>query len=143
MCYSNTQRGASLFFAFLTITLILGIVFGINTLFLDQLKSVRNIGTSVGSLAAADAGIERVFYDDRNGVDVTDNYCPYPQPRVPPGPYAHCTETINLGSGIFLRFTLEITLPSDPLPIVCPAARYCAKSTGTVLGIDRALKILR
>lgn len=132
MCYCNTQRGASLYFAFLTITLILGMVLGINALFLEQLKSVRNIGISVLALNGADAGIESIFYDDRAGVNIIAK-CPFDSNL--------CDNIlINLGGGLFIRYSIHVFPPSA----TCAAAHYCAKSTGGTGGnISRAIKILR
>lgn len=58
------EKGASLYFSVLVVTLLLGIGIGIHSLFVIRIEELRGLGKSVIALYAADAGVEHVLYLD-------------------------------------------------------------------------------
>jgi len=62
---NNSQKGISLYITIIILGLISGIVFGLSSLFLNQVKMSRTIGDSFKAFYAADAGIEQSLYSIR------------------------------------------------------------------------------
>ena len=62
---SNSERGVSLIITFFIMIIILAIVLSVSTLLYSEIKVMRNLGNSMISLYAADSGIEKVLYYDR------------------------------------------------------------------------------
>ena len=62
---SNSESGVSLILTFFIMIIILVIVLSISILLYSEVKVIRNIGNSVGGFYAADSGIEKVLYYDR------------------------------------------------------------------------------
>lgn len=63
--FNNSQRGVSLIITFFIMIIILAVVLSISALLYSEVKVIRNIGNSIISLYAADSGIEKVLYYDR------------------------------------------------------------------------------
>lgn len=124
----KTEAGVSLYLALMVMSLMLGIAFGISTLLIDQFVSLRGAGFSSLAMEAADAGIEKIFYDDRKGIDVLSE-CPVASP---------CNQTLSNGA------TYAITVVG-PGVSGCPSSgvTYCAKSLGSYQGAQRAIRIAR
>ena len=61
MLDTNNQKGISIIFAMLIITVILGIAFGVSAILLSQVEMLRDVGYSVVAFYAADTGIENVL----------------------------------------------------------------------------------
>lgn len=117
------ERGFSIFFAIIVMSLLLSIGFGINTLILSELRILRGVGDSVFAFGAADAGIERVLYIDKTDCDI--------DPTDLTSALVDClganiplTET-ELSNGS--KYTLTVEPATAP---GCPGAHYCAKSEG-------------
>ncbi len=113
-------------------SVMLGIALGISALLIGQFASLRGIGYSAFALEAADAGIEKIFYDDKKNINVLVE-CP--SGALPP-PSA-CTQTLANGA------TYVVTVVG-PGVSGCPAGvTYCAKSTGTFQSTQRKIRIAR
>ena len=69
---AQKEKGAALYIAILTMVLVLGIVFGVGTIFLGQIKTLQGVGHSVVALYAAEAGFENILYQDFQGNTITD-----------------------------------------------------------------------
>lgn len=126
--FSNSkkyQKGVSLYLAVMIMSLILGAAFGVNALLQNQLREIRSIGYSMFALGAADAGIERIFYDAQKGIDVLAE-CPVSAPCV-----------FELPNGA--QYVITVTGPGPN----CPAEAYCAKSVGSFESAQRAIRIAR
>lgn len=66
MEFKISQKGAvSLYLALITMIILLAIGLGITTIIISQMRMIRGIGDSVVALYAADAGIERILYEDK------------------------------------------------------------------------------
>lgn len=60
----DSQKGTAVYIAVLVIVIVLGIALGLSSAFLSQVETLRGIGRSVLALNAADAGIERILFED-------------------------------------------------------------------------------
>jgi hypothetical protein len=58
------QKGASIAFAIIILSILLAMALSLMTIFLNQKVMIKGIGDSVGAFYAADTGIERVLYID-------------------------------------------------------------------------------
>jgi len=116
------ERGFSIFFAVIVMSLLLSIGLGINTLVLSELRILQGVGDSVFSFGAADAGIERVLYIDKTACDIDPTNTPALLIclgiNVPIGVQA-------LSNGASYSLVIEDSSAPD-----CLVARYCAKSEG-------------
>ena len=117
----NYQKGVSLYFAVIVMALMMAIVLGITSIIIYSLKTVKEIGNSVVSLYAADTGIEKALYDDKqyretNGVP------------IPAGSYSDSLEYITPTSSYVVNFDEGV---------------IHATSTGSYIGIQRAVNIDR
>ena len=64
--FNNSQKGILLIITFFILTIILAIVLSISTILYSEIKIIRNIGNSIVAFYAADSGIEKTLYYDRN-----------------------------------------------------------------------------
>ena len=64
---TEKQKGVSLIITFFIMIIILIIVMSIITLLYGEAKVIRNRGNSVASFYAAESGVEKVLYFDRQG----------------------------------------------------------------------------
>jgi len=62
---TNNQKGVSLIITLFIMIIILFVVLSISSLLYSQVKVIRNVGDSVVSFYAADSGVEKVLYYDR------------------------------------------------------------------------------
>lgn len=62
---NKSQRGISLYLAIIVLGIISGIVFGLTSLFLGQIKTLTTIGDSMKSFYSADSGVEHSLYNIR------------------------------------------------------------------------------
>ena len=118
------EKGFTIFLAIITMSLLLSIGLGINTLILSELRILRGVGDSVFACGAADAGIERVLYIDKTDCDI--------DPTDITSALVDCLDdefvdlgvhTLTNGSGYTL--VVEAGGTAD-----CPVDNYCAKSKG-------------
>ncbi len=65
MTKPEKQKGVSLIITFFIMIIILAVVLSVSLLLYGEIKVIRNIGNSMVSLYAADSGIEKVLYYDR------------------------------------------------------------------------------
>ena len=64
----NSEEGISLVITFFITVIIIGIVLVVSTILYSQIKVIRNIGESVISFYAADSGIEKILFYDRQAM---------------------------------------------------------------------------
>lgn len=117
MQYSS-QKGISLYLAIMILSVLLALALGISSIFLGQVKDLRQMGYSVTSFYAADAGIEQVLLTRA-------------------APTSSCTQTAPCPLGNGADYFLTIT----PSGGTCTALNYCIKSTGEYQGVRRAIEI--
>lgn len=61
----DSQKGVSLIITFFIMIIILSVVLSISIILYSEVKVIRNISNSIVGLYAADSGIEKVLYYDR------------------------------------------------------------------------------
>ena len=59
---TNHNKGISIYFAVIMMSIMLAITLGVATIVIRLLQSTTQLGTSVAAFYAADTGIERVLY---------------------------------------------------------------------------------
>jgi hypothetical protein len=67
----DNQKGVSLIITFFIMIIILAVVLSISILLYSEIKIIRNVGNSVVSFYAADSGIEKVLFYDRQVLPMT------------------------------------------------------------------------
>ena len=120
------ERGVSLYFALLIMTILLAIGFGLSTIIVSQMKMIKGMGDSVVALHAADTGIERALY------------ALYKE-NVSPGDtnYSDCLDLNQDGCDAQdPTYQVNGLAPGSN----CPATYYCLKSNGTYKETKRAIE---
>jgi hypothetical protein len=122
----NNQKGLSLYLAVILMAIVLAIVFGITTILLTQLESIKGMGNSVVAFYAADTGIEQVLDSGRTA------------------PVSSCTTEAS-------ACLLDTGNPDSPKYYVvvnsggsgdCPAGKlFCIKSAGIYKGTKRSIEV--
>lgn len=112
----NHQQGISLYLAFILMTILFTVAFGISAILISEIKIIKSMGNSVIAFYAADTGIEKVLID-RGSPDLTPDY------------YSG-----SLGNGA--DYEVNITIPPE-----CAAVNYCIKSVGIYKETRRAIEI--
>ena len=59
------QKGVSLYFAIIILSILLAIVLGLATILVGQTRMIKGMGDSVIAFYGADTGIERILYEDK------------------------------------------------------------------------------
>ena len=114
----NKESGLSLYLSIIIMTIILSIVFGISSILLSQLASIKGMENSVIAFYAADTGIEYVLVD-----------------RIDPTIHNGYFEILDNGEA---RFDIIAVDSSDA---DCNATNFCIKSVGTYRGVRRAIEV--
>ncbi len=124
---NSQEKGVSLYLVLMILSLLIGVGLGMSTILVNQFSALRSAGFSSLALAASDAGIEKIYYDDRKGINVLSE-CP---------PAVACTQTLSNGA----TYAVTVTGPGGS---GCPAGvTYCAKSLGAYQTAQRAVRIAR
>jgi len=66
---SNSENGVSLIITFFIMIIILSVVLSVSIILYSEVKVIRNIGNSTGSLYAAESGVEKILYYDRQVIE--------------------------------------------------------------------------
>lgn len=117
---NNFQKGISLYYAVLIMSLSLGVALGLNTIALQSFKITREVKKSPPALYAADTGVERALYEmEENNWTEGSAY----------GPFV-------LIDNISYEISYEVTITdhgdTGPGGKTCPDdAFYCIHSVGT------------
>ncbi|MDD5144688.1 MAG: hypothetical protein PHW72_01020 [Candidatus Pacebacteria bacterium] len=109
------QKGTSILFAVLVLSLVLSVSFGIANILMFQIKILKEVGHSVAAFYAADAGIEKVLMERHSPQNLEENLSNGASFRVivTAGGSGNCPESIN----------------------------FCIKSIGSFGGTRRAIEI--
>ncbi len=118
MLDTNSQKGVSLYIAFLIMTILLSIGFSMSTLLVSEIKTMTEMGKSVVAYYAAETGIEK---------ELKENHSP---------PFFDDSGSIGTAS-----YSISVINPNtDGCPL---SANYCIKSVGHYKGVKRAIRISR
>jgi len=125
----KSQRGVSLYFALLIMTILLAIGFGLSTIILSQMKMIRGMGDSVVALHAADTGIEEALYTlyKEKAPNCSASALPF-----------NCSGSV--GQASYSVQAIAAGSPGCPQP---PIEYYCLKSIGNYKGTKRAIEVTR
>ncbi len=116
------EKGSVLYLAIVITAILLGVLFGVGSLFVGEVQILRGIGYSVVALYAAEAGMEKILYDDSIGIDIVDS-CQ---------DSGDCTGLLSNGA------TYDVVVDGS-----CGGFFYCAESTGTFKKASRKAMIER
>lgn len=118
MSSAKSQKGSTLYLGLMIMTILLGIAFGLSSIFLQQTGMIRSMGQSVIAFYAADAGIEDVLMERSS-------------------PSSVCTEASPclLDNGAQYWIAIETPGPS------CEAVNYCITAVGAYEETRRAIEI--
>lgn len=109
----KTEKGVSIYFVFIIMTIFLAIGLGLSAILIGQLKTIKGMEDSVISFYAADTGVEEVLME-RGGpgaiLGALSNDASYQVTVLNPGPG-------------------------------CSAPNFCIKSIGNYRGTKRAIEI--
>jgi Tfp pilus assembly protein PilX len=61
----DSQRGVSLYFALIIMSILVAVVFSISSIVLVQIRVIRKMGDSIIAFYAADTGAERTLYEGK------------------------------------------------------------------------------
>lgn len=133
MCRNNIQKekGITLYLALVALALLLGITLGVGSIFSGGSRLLRGVGHSVVALYAAEARIEKVLYDDSQGIDIV----------VLCGGPGGCTGTLSNGA----TYKVVVTRSGAFMPngTRCVATAYCVESAGTFQNSSRKVLLER
>jgi len=73
--FIKSEKGVSLIITFFIMIVLLAVVLSISTILYSGLRIMRNIGNSMVSFYAADSGIEKVLFYDRQKMLVSGSSC--------------------------------------------------------------------
>jgi len=113
----NKESGLSLYLSIIIMSIILSIVFGISSILLVQLLTIKGMENSVVAFYAADTGIEHVLVD-----------------RIDPTIHNGYSETLDNGA------SFDITAVASGVG-GCTATSFCIKSVGTYKNSRRAIEV--
>ena len=134
----GSERGVSLYIAFMIMTILLGIAFGMSSLLFSQLGILKGMGHSVFAFYATEAGLERALYLDNTVCLEAEDHA-----SCLAGEFGSLdiVEDLTLSNGAV--FELQAELPGQG---GCPDAlgySYCVKATGSYKEARRAVRMAR
>jgi len=122
----KNQKGLSLYLSIIIMAIILSVVFGVSSILLSQLKTIKGMENSVIAFYAADTGIERVLVDR---IDPTLSSalseCP-------------CSGPTSCTLGNNRNYCVEVGIGGVGS---CSATSFCIKSIGTYKEVRRAIEV--
>lgn len=131
-----------MYLAIIVLAIILAIVLGLTAVLVAQIKTMKELGNSVGALYAADTGVERslraIIFDKEVGLQGT-----YEENLGGGKSYKAVIYCCN--KSVFASCELDNT-PGNVCPVGflvkdgCRATRYCIESRGSYGGTIRALQ---
>ena len=122
----NKETGSSMYFAMMVLTVTLGVVLGLTTIVVSQIKMVRSMHYSVVAYYAADSGIEEALRDLFKGSGL---------------PASTENGSGSVGEADFKAdFNYTIYNSSEES---CNKQYYCIKSIGEYKNIKRAIEVGR
>ena len=131
MCHKNSQKGTTaIFFAVIVTAIILGIAFGMSTLLLGGLSIQQGSGLSTIAYYAAEAGVEHIFFEDKNCHG--DAGCLQNAVATTWGPGG----VVSLSNGT--TYTVDVEDAAD-----CTGPSFCATSIGTFGNVVRTIDVTR
>jgi len=125
--FKNQEKGISLLFVIIIMSVVLAIGTGLSTIFIQQGQMMTEIGYSVVAFYAADAGIESALIMDPLASTTEGSFTP----------------DVEAGYKVFIRCGSEfINCPAGlVIDSTCDSPNYCIKSIGSYKTVKRAIEI--
>jgi hypothetical protein len=120
------KKGVSIYLAIIIMAVLASIIFGLDTILIGQIKTIREIGYSVTAFYAAETGIEEALNDS----DCTTTCLGY------------VNKELDLGAAGKAYYTVS-GYPPIGTNGCTTTAEYCLKSAGTFNNVKRAVYISR
>ena len=139
----TAQRGVSLYIAFMIMTILLGIAFGMNDLLFSQLGILKGMGHSVLAFYATEAGLERALYIDNTvclEIEVGVSHAPCLNEQFG-NIGAFSPGSVNLSNGA--SYQLKAESPGDPGCLDGFGYNYCVRVEGEYKEAKRAFRVAR
>ena len=137
MCKNNIQkeRGVALYLTIIVMALLLGIALGVGSIFVGGSRLLRGVGHSMVTFYAADAGIERILYEDSKSASTGNNIMDCDGSGPP-----FCEGVVNAAT-----YKVVVTGPGLTMSdgATCNGVAYCAESAGTSQNSSRKIQIER
>jgi len=127
----NKEKGITLYFAVVIMTLLLALALGITSILIGQIKITKGMSDSVIAFYAGDTGIEHAMYE--YFVKGTS----FSQPYV--------SGTITVSGGTDRTYSVNAYSRGNPED-KCPSSSfnyYCFESFGQYQNTERAIKVNR
>jgi len=121
------EKGATLYFAVLIMSILMAAVFSMGSLVLVQIKIIKGMGNSIIAYYAADTGAERVLDELYNG-NITKEY--YEEIDGPS--YSYKVFVVRPMGGVLTVLDEDAN---------CTSEYYCIKSVGTYNNTRRAVEV--
>lgn len=121
----NSQKGISLYYAVLIMSISLAVALGLNTIVVKSVGTTQEIKKSPPALHGADTGVEQALYDIKTGNA---------------GIGSSTEVTWNLGDGRTVEYSYEITTSSPRCP---EDSLYCIEASGIYQGSKRFIDAIR
>jgi Tfp pilus assembly protein PilX len=115
----NSQKGISVYIAFMIMAILSVIGFGLSTILLSQIEMMRGMGNSVVAFYAAETGVERTLYEISQGAEIGERF----------------EDFLENDSS----YIADIIAPDGD----CSAQYYCIKSVGLYQETKRAIQATR
>ena len=133
----QSQKGVSIYIAFMIMTTLLGIALGVSSLLFSQLGILRGMGHAVLAFYATESGVEHALFLD-------NTFCASEVEHAP----CLITEFSNIPPAelILTNGASYALLAEDAGVGGCPGAlgfNYCVKATGSYKEARRAVRIAR
>ena len=132
----NTNKGVSILFSVLIMSVILSVGLGISGILIQETRIVGEIGHSVVSFYAADSGIERELFELYKVVPVTPEEAIPNFSNIAVGEASYSVETKCSSQNEDCPAAFEVASEAE-----CGALNYCLKSIGSFERTKRAIKI--
>jgi len=107
---NQKQKGVSLLLTLLILSTVLVVACAVTTIMIGELKISREVYSSLRAYAAAEAGMERTLYDERQGDGASDIGSPPNCSSDTPG--VACIDADNCYSVDFEKSDTSVTIKS-------------------------------
>lgn len=130
----NSQKGVSLYFAVAVSALLMSIALGLTTILIGQIRVLKEMGDSVKALFAADSGMEKIMYLEK---ECAQAGCATAWPGIC---NASCSGFLNWQAATSVWFALDYTATATA---ASTSGKTIFRATGVYRGAQRAIEAAR
>ena len=133
----TAQRGVALYIAFMIMTILMGIAFGMSSLLFSQLGILKGMGHSIFAFYATEAGLERALFIDNTVCLEAEEHAPCLTAE-----FADISpEQMVLDNGA--SYQLKAESPGEPGCSDALGYNYCVRAEGSYKQARRAIRVAR